>query len=257
MTFTKYQGAGNDFIMILRSEWEDFNESLTPHLCDRRMGIGADGVIVIEPSEDFDFDVNYLNADGSKSFCGNGARCSVAFAKEKNVFTGSSTCFSAIDGTHTGEILDNNRVKVSMKEVDTIHQIDKNAFTCDTGSPHYVIFTENIQSVNVDEGGKKIRYSEPYREDGINVNWIEQIRENEYKILTYERGVEGETFACGTGATAAALIASYVEFLDSPVSMHAKGGALKVHFEKKENRFTNIFLEGPAQKVYEGKWDLK
>lgn len=255
MNFTKYQGAGNDFIMILRSEWPDFDEKLTPEMCDRRMGIGADGVIVIEPCQKADFEVNYLNADGSKSFCGNGARCSVVFAHEKGVFEGRSAQFLAIDGMHTGEIVEDGRVQVSMNDVDSVQKIEGNAFVCDTGSPHYVYLDVDLSKVDVISEGRKIRYSEPYKAEGINVNWVAKNNDGSFDILTYERGVEGETFACGTGATAAAIILGDQREVTSPVVLHAKGGTLRVFFKKFQNRYINIYLEGPAKRVFSGVWD--
>lgn len=251
--FSKYHGAGNDFIMIARNEWVYFDEELTPKICDRRTGVGADGVIIIEPSENQDFEVNYLNADGSKSFCGNGARCSMAFALDKNLIDKNKAEFLAIDGVHRGEILPDGNVLVSMEDVNSIHSMDNHEYLCDTGSPHYVL-TQQDENIDVLKDGQKIRFSEQFKEEGVNVNWVIEKNKDEFDILTYERGVEAETLACGTGAVAAALVLHQERRIASPVKLSAKGGLLKVHFENNGQTYHDIFLEGPAQKVYEGKW---
>lgn len=252
--FQKYQGTGNDFIMISHLKNRNFNPTseLISKLCNRRFGIGADGLIVIKPKKGFDFEVDYYNADGTQSFCGNGARCSVRFAKELGLM--QSTCkFWAFDGAHEAEILSNGSVKLRMADVHNIKKInDYNLdYELNTGSPHYVRFIEN-ETINIIEFGKSIRYNDHYKEQGINVN-IARYDNKVFHVQTYERGVEDETFSCGTGVTAVALAgAMHFNKTSGLAAVHTKGGKLQVHWQQKNNTFYNIFLEGPAEFVYEG-----
>ena len=205
MEFYKYQGTGNDFVMIdnRSGEWDNLSIKNIQKLCDRRFGIGADGLIKINTKEGVDFEVDYYNSDGSKSFCGNGARCSVAFAHFLSIFKNNKTVFTAIDGLHKAEITE-DIVKLKMGDVNDIN-IDGSDSVLDTGSPHYVKYVEDIANFNVFAEGNHIRNSENYREKGINVNFVENISDDEIFVRTYERGVEDETFSCGTGVTASAL----------------------------------------------------
>ncbi len=256
MDFYKYQGTGNDFVMIdnrakrylTRADVEKIER-----LCDRKFGIGADGLILLENHADYDFEMIYFNADGRESsMCGNGGRCIVAFAN----FLGAiqkDTRFIAIDGVHDACIEDGN-VELKMSDVASV-EIGEDYFLLNTGSPHYVIFVEDIDDINVFELGRTIRYSNRFRVEGVNVNFVE-IVENGIKVATYERGVEDETLSCGTGVTAAA-IAYYLKFPNAnnqKVAIESKGGALSVKFEAKENnQFENIWLCGNAQQVFQGK----
>lgn len=253
--FSKYQGTGNDFIMILGDENPEFlpHSILIGQLCDRRFGIGADGLIIIKKRDELDFDVDYYNADGSQSFCGNGARCSVQFSKDKGLITNFCK-FWAIDGPHEAFFAENGDVKLRMNPVTSIETIndDQDAFVLDTGSPHYVKFCE-IKSENIVELGRSIRFNERFKAHGINVNTASFIDDYIY-VETYERGVEDETFSCGTGVTAVALAAAELQAKTSGITaIKTKGGDLRIHWQKKDDgTFDEIYLEGPAKKVYDG-----
>lgn len=255
MEFYKYQGTGNDFVMLdnRSGEWDDLSIENIQKLCDRRFGIGADGLIKINTAENVDFEVDYYNSDGSKSFCGNGARCSVAFAHFLSIFKNDKTVFTAIDGLHEAEIKD-GIVKLKMGDVETISN-DGNDSVLNTGSPHYVKYVEDIANYKVFAEGNSIRNSENYKEKGINVNFVENISDDEIFVRTYERGVEDETFSCGTGVTASALTFLQKNNLSS-VKVKTLGGNLKVYAEKTGESFHEIWLEGPAQQVFSGKVDL-
>ena len=252
--FFKYQGTGNDFVMIDNRDLIFPKErEIIKNLCDRRFGIGGDGLILLENDPSADFKMVYYNSDGNEStMCGNGGRCLVAFAHFLDIFE-DRTVFNAIDGLHEAEI-HNGIVKLKMIDVDGIKNIDAD-FELNTGSPHFVTFVEMLKDYKVFEKGNKIRNSTSYCEQGINVNFVEKIAENEIFIRTYERGVEDETFSCGTGATAAALVFLKDKKLSS-VKVKVLGGNLKVYAEKDGEGFKNIWLEGPAKQVFKGKFDL-
>lgn len=256
ISFQKYQGAGNDFIMIdnFSGQYDELSIAMIQLLCNRRFGIGADGLIKINVSKDFDFEVDYYNSDGSKSFCGNGARCSVAFVYE-NILKKEEFSFTAIDGVHTGSYGQEN-VTIDMRDVKEIKVHGDLCFELQTGSPHFIQFDKLIDDKNILELGREIRYSEPYAEQGINVNWVETDGNQGLKIRTYERGVEDETLACGTGVTAAALAFHHRYYKDHKnmlVPVKAKGGDLAVKFSYHENHgYSNIFLIGPAKFVFKG-----
>lgn len=255
MEFYKYQGTGNDFVMLdnRSGEWNDLSIEHIQKLCDRRFGIGADGLIKINTAEAVDFEVDYYNSDGSKSFCGNGARCSVAFAHFLSIFKNNKTVFTAIDGLHEAEI-NQDIVKLKMGDVDIINS-DGDDSVLDTGSPHYVKYVEDISNFNVFAEGNSIRNSANYQEKGINVNFVENISDDEIFVRTYERGVEDETYSCGTGVTASALTFLQKSNLTS-IKVKTLGGDLKVYAEKNGNSFQEIWLEGPAKQVFSGKVDL-
>ncbi|UQB68554.1 diaminopimelate epimerase [Epilithonimonas zeae] len=254
MKFYKYQGTGNDFVMIDNrlGEWDDLSIENIQKLCDRRFGIGADGLIKINSAEDVDFEVDYYNSDGSKSFCGNGARCSVAFAHFLDMIEDRTT-FTAIDGIHEAEIK-NGIVKLKMGDVNNINK-DGNNFVLNTGSPHYVKYVEMLNNYNVYKNGNEIRNSETYKQEGINVNFVEKLSDKELFVRTYERGVEDETYSCGTGVTAAAL--TFMKNNNQTfVGIKVMGGNLKVYAEKNGDGFKNIWLEGPAVQVFKGETNL-
>lgn len=250
MKFYKYQGTGNDFVMIDNrlGEWDDLSIENIQKLCDRRFGIGADGLIKINSAESVDFEVDYYNSDGSKSFCGNGARCSVAFAHFLDIIEDKTT-FTAIDGIHEAEIK-NGIVKLKMSDVNNINT-DGNDFVLNTGSPHYVKYVEMLNNYNVYKNGNEIRNSKTYKEEGINVNFVEKLSDKELFVRTYERGVEDETYSCGTGVTAVALTFMKNNNQTS-VAVKVLGGNLKVYAEKNGEGFSNIWLEGPANQVFSG-----
>lgn len=250
LRFFKYQGTGNDFVMIDNRVpvFSETNEALVARLCDRRFGIGADGLILLENHPAYDFQMVYFNSDGRQSsMCGNGGRCLVQFAHDMGAIK-KETTFNAIDGEHDAYLKD-GLVYLKMIDVAEVEAQDDFYFL-NTGSPHYVSFVSGVQSFPVYEEGYKIRNNDRFREKGTNVNFIEKIGEALW-VRTYERGVEDETYSCGTGVTAAALAAS-LKGLQSPVAIQTRGGELGVSFEKEGNGFKNIYLSGPAVRVFEG-----
>ena len=257
--FVKYHGTGNDFILTdNRQRIFSVDEKIIAQWCHRRFGIGADGLILIQNHPDFDFEMVYFNADGKVgSMCGNGGRCAVIFARELGIIRQSAS-FMASDGVHVATIDSNDSVRLSMGHVNGV-SANGNIYVLDTGSPHYVSFVDSIKELDVITEGKKIRYSEAYLEMGINVNFV-MLKGNGFWMRTYERGVEDETLSCGTGTVAAAIAAS-VKLNDNNAhqsyEVQALGGNLKVHFTKHDdNHYTEVFLEGPAVKVFEGKGEL-
>ncbi len=252
LNFYKYQGTGNDFIMVdnFLGEYDSLSVEMVRKLCDRRFGIGADGLILLHRKAGYDFEMDYFNSDGSKSFCGNGARCSVAFA----VFLGIKKeryHFLAIDGAHEA-ILEGETIGVKMKNCTFPMEVGEDYFL-NTGSPHYLIFQNELTHEKVLELGRKVRYSESFKKEGVNVNLIKTESERELSIATYERGVEDETLSCGTGATACALLHAHlnVEASDE-ILVNVKGGQLSIRYEKTHHGFENIWLLGPAKFVFQG-----
>lgn len=272
--FFKYQGAGNDFIVIDNRNgfFDTNNQLLINRLCDRRFGIGADGLMLLQEKEGYDFEMLYFNADGREgSLCGNGGRCIVAFAHALGLFK-DKTVFLAADGTHTAyltvddpgmetgaadsgskQFARNYTVKLQMSDVSSISR-DGDAWVLDTGSPHFVQEIVDLSRFSLLEEARKIRYGAKYGEKGINVNYVEAMPGEGFAIRTYERGVEDETLACGTGATAAALAMASKRGSDGQfiTTIQAPGGLLRIHFHKHGPLFTNIFLEGPATFVFAG-----
>lgn len=254
IAFSKYEGTGNDFIIIngLLHPGFDPNRTQIKKLCDRKFGIGADGLIILKEHKQLDFYLEYFNADGSKSFCGNGSRCGVHFASREQFFRSNTCTFEAIDGEHFAEI-NNNTIKLKMADVETIEK-RKDAFLVDTGSPHYLLESKNLSKDNIVDFGRKIRYLEEFQNEGINVNLFEVINASTAKLLTYERGVENETLSCGTGATACGLVMHAMHPEINRAQIQAKGGNLEVCFsfnsEKKE--YQEIFLIGMVNFVYNG-----
>lgn len=250
--FSKYQGTGNDFIMIDQRDHSYINihdSQQVKFICDRRFGIGGDGLILLEKSQAYDFKMTYFNSDGRlSSMCGNGGRCIVAFANQLGIFE-KSCVFEAIDGMHQAEI-DNNIVSLKMSDVTEVN-MDDDSFLLDTGSPHYVSFAEADKNVDIVSYGRSIRYSDPYKDQGINVNLV-KANKHGIEVLTYERGVEDETFSCGTGVTAAAIASNIRLGTKSPVDIDVRGGQLKVAFEASNGTYTNIWLIGPAEAVFTG-----
>ncbi|MFK5958212.1 MAG: diaminopimelate epimerase [Lutibacter sp.] len=252
--FYKYQGTGNDFIMIDNRNlaFPVSNIRLIKNLCDRRFGIGADGLILLENSEEVDFKMKYFNADGNEgSMCGNGGRCIVAFANKLNIIK-NSTSFNAIDGLHYATI---NQSIVNLKMADvTKIEVFKNHLFLNTGSPHHVTFCDTIENLNVKKLGSKIRNGSPYFDEGTNVNFVEQVSSNSFNVRTYERGVEDETLACGTGVTAVAIAANKINKTSkNSIKLNVLGGQLEVSFNIEEGTYKNVFLKGPTQLIFEGK----
>ncbi|PRY89922.1 diaminopimelate epimerase [Mongoliibacter ruber] len=255
ISFYKYQGTGNDFVMI-DDRSEAFPEKdllLVQKLCDRKFGVGADGLILIRNKTGFDFEMVYYNADGSQSMCGNGARCAVSFSKFLGIIE-SETHFLAIDGPHEAEIT-NDIIHLKMGNVSSLSNAGQDYFV-NTGSPHHVRFVDNLDQYPVVAEGAKVRYADTYKPSGTNVNFVSAIAEDEIHVRTYERGVENETLSCGTGVTACALVYGSRNELRE-VKIQTPGGNLKVRFsENADGSFQNIFLIGPAQQVFEGKIEI-
>ncbi|MUU76824.1 diaminopimelate epimerase [Winogradskyella sp. HL2-2] len=253
MTFYKYQGTGNDFIMVdNRLQIIDkTNIKGIERLCDRRFGIGADGFILLENDEKSDFKMVYYNADGNEStMCGNGGRCIVAFAKFLGIIE-NETEFIAIDGLHNAKVED-GIVHLQMQDVSKIELFDTHQFL-DTGSPHHVEMVSNISNYEVKSNGEKIRYNEPYNEAGSNVNFVEQLSNDNFAVRTYERGVEDETLSCGTGVTAVAIAMHKTGKTESnQINLNTQGGQLKVTFNSSNGGYNNIWLVGAADYVFKG-----
>jgi diaminopimelate epimerase len=258
LPFYKYQGTGNDFIMLDHTSGLDDNLSVVTiqQLCDRKFGIGADGLILIQRTEGYDFEMVYYNADGTQSFCGNGARCAVAFAAKLGLLHAADTRFLAIDGVHQAWLCQ-DEVKLKMNDVEPIQSLGQ-AFELHTGSPHYVLLDANHQSDHVIKLGRAIRYNNTYQKDGINVNLLE-LQENFLRVATYERGVEDETLSCGTGVTAAALVYAQLRQINQgSIMVQTKGGHLQVHWQMNADQsFSEIYLTGPAKLVYNGTYELE
>ncbi|QXP74107.1 diaminopimelate epimerase [Tenacibaculum sp. AHE15PA] len=254
LVFYKYQGTGNDFVIVDNRTkiFPKNNIAFINKLCNRNFGIGADGVILIENHNTTDFRMIYFNADGSETMCGNGGRCAVAFAKKLNIIDRKTT-FTAFDGAHYAEI-DNDIISLHMVNVNEIN-IKKDAVYAFTGTQHHVEIVESLENYPVFENGKKIRYS--YDSPGANVNFTQQINNNTFRVRTYEKGVENETLACGTGVTAVA-IAMYAtkKTTETLIKLHVEGGLLEVSFDEENGKFSNIFLKGPAVCVFKGEIEL-
>lgn len=254
-TFYKYQGTGNDFVMIdnRNNHFPIEDKALVAKLCDRRFGIGADGLILLENTDEADFKMVYFNADGAQSsMCGNGGRCTVAFAKQLGVLDSNETSFIAIDGLHKAYFNVDGTVSLGMIDVDDINK-EKGYTFLDTGSPHHVIITDYVKDIDVQTEGSKIRYSGLYGDAGANINFVEVKEGNKLFARTYERGVEAETLSCGTGVTAVALASAEQGFVNgNETIIETLGGELKVRFEEKDGAYTNIYLTGPATFVFEG-----
>jgi len=255
ISFYKYQGTGNDFVMIDGRENQlDLTKKQIQEICDRRFGIGADGVIILKNHDDCDFEMDYYNADGSQSFCGNGSRCAQAFANKIDIVRGDSY-FKAIDGFHHGKAIE-YFFATQMKDVDEVQKLEKDYFI-HTGSPHYIRYVDDVEKIDVEKEGAAIRNSEPYKKDGVNVNFV-SIGKKVLNVRTFERGVEAETFSCGTGVTAVAMSFLVKENTHQPsVSIKTKGGKLQIDLERTaEHQFENVWLIGPAKEVYAGSIEL-
>lgn len=253
MSFYKYQGTGNDFILCddRNNEYSGLTTEQIAFLCDRRFGIGADGLMMLRSHEEYDFEMKYFNSDGREStMCGNGGRCIVAYAQYLKIIN-SKTIFKAIDGIHEADI-DHGIVRLKMQDIAGI-ETGADFYFLDTGSPHYVCFIDNLETLDVNSEGRKIRYNSRFAEVGTNVNFVEY-GENILHIRTYERGVENETLSCGTGSVAAAIAASLKSGkATSGYLLKTKGGDLSVRFKMEDaQKYTDVWLEGPATQVFRG-----
>ena len=257
LPFIKYQGTGNDFIII--DDWDmqwvyRLGQKEVQRLCDRHFGVGADGLMLLQPDDEVDYKMVYYNSDGREStLCGNGSRCLAHFAREKGKINGAGV-FRAIDGLHRVEILEDGIIELEMRPVRDMNKVGAD-WEINTGSPHYVKFVEQVDMIPVVEWGQTIRNQPNYRKEGINVNFVERLKRG-IKVRTYERGVEDETLSCGTGVTASALsFAKELKEDRSSVDVTTRGGPLSVRYEKEGDGFSGIWLCGPAKPVFSGKID--
>lgn len=256
LKFKKYQGTGNDFV-IIDNRKHHYDNLDVAFLCHPKFGIGGDGLMLLQNCKGFDFEMVYYNSDGKIStMCGNGGRCIVDFAKRLGVFDGEKVHFKAIDGPHDA-IWSNELVELRMQDIDVIQERGDH-FVLNTGSPHYVIFTSNIDKMDVVAEARKIRYNDEFHTIGINVNFVEIIDESHIKVRTYERGVENETLSCGTGVTASAIaLSKHLQFKGGDKDIHiiTPGGQLHVKYHL-DNIISQVWLCGPAKEVYEGEMEI-
>lgn len=253
-TFYKYQGTGNDFVIIDNRDltFPKKDTQLIEQLCDRRFGVGGDGLMLLENDDSTDFKMVYYNSDGNESsMCGNGGRCLTAFAKQLGIVD-KQTNFIATDGLHKAAIDDENIVSLQMKDVEEV-RIEKDYVFLNTGSPHHVQFVDDLEHFEVKKEGAKIRYGALYGQAGSNVNFVKQISNTEFSIRTYERGVEDETLSCGTGATAVAIVMHALgKTSQNQITINVEGGKLRVTFEVANGIYSNVYLIGPAEFVFSG-----
>ena len=250
--FYKYQGTGNDFMIVDNREGIiQLSNKQVALLCDRHFGIGADGLMLLNKHDSYDFEMVYFNADGALgTMCGNGGRCLTKFAFDKGIQPTTYT-FIASDGEHEAAIDANGWVHLKMIDVKEV-SYQNDATVLNTGSPHYIKHVTQLATFDVYANGKIIRYNETYNKIGINVNFVE-LNDNELFVRTYERGVENETFSCGTGVTAAALAMSKDSVGKQETNIRTLGGHLLIKFNKIDaQHFTDVWLCGPASFVFEG-----
>ena len=256
--FYKYQGTGNDFILLDNREkiYDAITQKQVAFLCHRRFGIGADGLMLLNLKEGYDFEMKYYNADGAEgSMCGNGGRCLVRFANTMGIRR-SRYRFTAFDGDHEADIDLDGQVRLKMNDVNKVEAEGSN-FILDTGSPHFVKHTKDVAMLDVKVNGRSIRYSKEFEHSGINVNFVEMLDQDHIYVRTYERGVEDETLSCGTGVTASALVSAHNDNGFNRVEVKTPGGHLSVEFDKKDDEhFENIWLNGPAMFVFKGELEL-
>ncbi|HEY9489996.1 MAG TPA: diaminopimelate epimerase [Chryseosolibacter sp.] len=260
--FFKYQATGNDFVLInnLSGSYK-FSQDQIRSICDRRFGVGADGLMLIEKHPAVNFNLRYFNSDGSQSLCGNGSRAAVSLAASLGLVNGHAK-FEAFDGIHDAEILEDGNIRLRMNDVREVKRMNEDYFV-NTGSPHFIRFLSDVGNHPVFDEGRQIRTSDMFSPGGTNVNFVEKTDQNTIFVRTYERGVEDETLSCGTGVTAAALASSY-HGLTSPVTVKTLGGVLQVEFSSRHSdlpagqadTFHDIYLIGPAKLVFEGDLEL-
>ena len=252
--FYKYQGTGNDFIMIddRKNAFNINDYNLIAALCERRMGIGADGLILLRNHTKYDFEMIYFNSDGHQSsMCGNGGRCIIAFAQLLEIIKNETT-FLAIDGEHKGQLL-GDAIALQMQDVSEIVG-EGDGLVLDTGSPHYIKMVDDLKNINIEKEGRKIRNSKPFKKDGINVNFVQD--STDLQVRTYERGVEAETLSCGTGVVATAIAMHYANCIEEDlINIKTEGGDLSVSFEEFNGTYRNIWLSGEVSMVYAGEFE--
>ena len=258
INFHKYEGSGNDFIIIdnLYGLYNNIDPMFISKICDRKFGIGSDGLILIDRSKDYDFTMRYFNSDGSElGFCGNGSRCIVKYANKLGIIN-KTAIFEAFDGVHYAEIINKDHIKIKMNDINMSGSdkitLENNKLYLNNGSPHLVIRSKNLDKIDVFNEGRKIRYNNKYHDEGVNINFFEY-KDKICKLRTYERGVENETLSCGTGAIATAIALNYSNIVDSnEIKISMKGGDLSISFDRIGEVFSNIWLSGGANEVYKG-----
>jgi diaminopimelate epimerase len=254
--FYKYHGAGNDFVIIDRSEVPfELNAKQINQICERRYGVGADGLMFYDCHNELDFKMTYFNSDGSESsFCGNGARCIVQFGIDHKGLSDAITF--DFNGTPLGAKRKDHLIEINMSNVSRVERLDNDNLFLDTGSPHQIVWVQKVDKIEVEREGRALRYA--FSPAGCNVNFVELLGENKLAIRTYERGVEAETHACGTGITAAAIAAYFDQKIAATeIELNAVGGMLWVRFEPSDSGFVNVYLTGPAIHVFTGVIDLE
>lgn len=258
LKFYKYHGTGNDFVLLDNrgGEYSFLTSEDIRTICHRRFGIGADGLMLLNEKEGYDFEMSYFNADGNiGTMCGNGGRCIVMFAKDLGIKR-QSYHFLAADGEHSAAIDDQKLVALKMKDVSHISKY-KNDFVLDTGSPHYVQLDADVMKLDVVKEGRKIRYGKDFAEKGINVNFVQIDDADTLIVRTYERGVEDETYSCGTGVTAAGLVFYHHENGFNSIDVKTLGGLITVRYVRHpDGSYENIWIKGPAIKVFEGVYNV-
>jgi diaminopimelate epimerase len=257
LTFSKYQGTGNDFVILDNRDgrYSSLTKEQVAFICNRHFGIGADGMMMLQLKDGYDFEMIYYNADGAEgSMCGNGGRCLVAFAKALGLITNKAQ-FIATDGPHEATIDETNVVELKMKDVSTIEKHEDHVIL-NTGSPHYIKWVKTTKEINVFDKGRAIRYNEKFGNAGINVNFV-AVQPGAIEVRTYERGVEDETLSCGTGVTASAIAAFADATEPQNISVQTSGGTLSVKFNPVGNsKFEDVWLCGPASFVFQGTINL-
>lgn len=258
INFFKYEGTGNDFIIIDNKNFIINKYNFINKICNRKYGIGADGVIVIEKDIQYTNYMKYFNSDGNESsMCGNGGRCLISYLK--NISNLDKILFNAIDGIHNG-FIKNGIVYIKMIDIliDSLYQKDLNNIFINTGSPHHVIFiNNNINSIDVYNEGKKNRHSNIYEKNGVNVNFVKIMNNNLIKVRTYERGVENETLSCGTGVIASAITSHYLnKITNNNINVSTQGGYLNISFDINDKYYTNIWLSGPVNFIFKGEINI-
>lgn len=258
LMFSKYEGAGNDFVLIYDRGcmFPTGDASLISKICDRRFGVGGDGLMLLRPSTKLDFKMIYFNSDGHEgSMCGNGGRCFAAFARDMGLLEEETAIrFEAMDGIHEA-VFEDKYVRLKMKDVDKVEKSGQGFFV-NTGSPHYVELLNSWNNIDFVADAGKIRNSQEFAPEGVNVNMAVKIAENTLENRTFERGVEDETLACGTGSVALALCADSLGLVKSPVSIKMPGGNLWVSYIKEENMYKEVWLKGEANFVFQGQVEV-
>ena len=257
LKFHKYQGTGNDFVIIDgRLDRPALAGQEIARICDRRFGVGADGLMILLSHPDLDFEMKYYNADGRQgSMCGNGGRCIVRYAHAKGIHRDTYR-FLASDGMHDAEMDMDGMIRLKMNDVTNVRTVGAD-YVLDTGSPHYVKFVSGLNGYRVAEEGRSIRNAPNFVKEGINVNFVETVDDHTIFVRTFERGVEAETWSCGTGVTAAALVSAHNEAGFNEVDVKTLGGRLSVEYDRiSETEFRNIWLCGPAEFVFQGEIEI-